>query len=656
MREQETFVNRHVANRSRKTSAAGFSGPWRRPIFWMTYPPLFAFCGWLAFLLRFDFSIPLSYRDHLLAAMAVWTLLKVLVFHLEGMDRNGSHLISSADVARIVAVNLKASFLSAAIILLVAPPGFPRSIYLIDLILSVLGTLGTRLACRLWEERAVAAKVRGTQKRTLIYGAGGAGELLLQDIKGNPKVPYKVIGFVDDNPLKDGAVIHGMRVMGSGQRLVQLVKRYRIQEVLIAIPSATAAETWAILGRCSEAGVSCKTVPGLDQILTGSGLAGQVRDVAVEDLLGRTQVELDELAIASVIKDSVVLVTGAGGSIGSELCRQIARFQPKSIVGYEISENALHELSLEMADRFPEVVFHPAVGSIQNRKRLAEVMEQHRPRILYHAAAYKHVPMMEAHLYEAVENNVFGTLNVALAAREYNIERFVLISSDKAVRPTNVMGATKRVAELLVNALQNGGTKYAAVRFGNVLGSNGSVIPLFKKQIAARRPLTVTHPDMQRYFMTVSEAVQLVLQASAMGQGGEVFVLDMGQPVRIVDLARNLILLSGLRPDEDIRIEFTGVRPGEKLCEELNTITETTVPTRHDKIRIFTGPGVTPEEMARHLEGLRKETDIRDAEGIIRRLQALVNDYHPSWHALEGARFSANNFPQGRGRAYAVTA
>jgi FlaA1/EpsC-like NDP-sugar epimerase len=633
------------------------SSPWRALALGALYAALFALSGWTAFLLRFDFSVPPSYREHLLAAVLTWMLVKLVVFHWQGMDRDGPFLLTSADLGRILDVNVRGSLASALVILAAAPPGFPRSIYAIDLVLSVLGTLAMRFAIRLGRSHGAARRRGSQQKRTLIYGAGRAGELLLEDIQNHPTLPYRVVGFVDDNPLKEGAVIHGVRVLGPGRKLAQLVRKHRIQEVLIAMPSATAAERWAVLSRCQEAGVSSKTVPGLDEILRGAGLAGQVRDVAVEDLLGRTPIQLDEAAIAGLLKDSVVLVTGAGGSIGSELCRQIARFQPKTIVGYEISENALHELSLEMADRFPEIEFCPAVGSIQNRRRLAEVMERHRPRIVYHAAAYKHVPMMESHLFEAVENNVFGTLNVALAAREFGAERFVLISSDKAVRPTNVMGATKRVAELIVKALDEGPTKYVAVRFGNVLGSNGSVIPLFKKQIAARRPLTVTHPDMQRYFMTISEAVQLVLQASAMGAGGEIFVLDMGQPVRIVDLARNLILLSGLRPGEDIRIEFTGVRPGEKLCEELATLEETTVPTPHEKIRIFTGPGLTAEQMARHLEALRRETDVRDAEGILRRLQTLVTDYQPSWHALAGARTAAHREPaHGRSEACAVGA
>jgi FlaA1/EpsC-like NDP-sugar epimerase len=356
--------------------------------------------------------------------------------------------------------------------------------------------------------------------------------------------------------------------------------------------------------------------------------------VAVEDLLGRRPVELEESALRRKLQHQSVLITGAAGSIGSELCRQIARFQPRAIVGFEIAETALFHLAGEMRSAFPDVPFHPEIGSIQNPRRLAEVLQIHAPSILYHAAAYKHVPMMEDNIFEAVENNVLGTWNVAFAAARQGVSDFVMISSDKAVRPTSVMGLTKRVAELLIQGLQNGGTRYVSVRFGNVLGSNGSVIPLFKTQIARGGPVTVTHPEMRRYFMTIPEACQLVLQASTMGSGGETFVLDMGQPVRVLDLARNLILLSGLRPDRDIRIELTGIRPGEKLYEEINTFEEQTLPTCHEKIKIFAGSGLPPGGMLRHLEALRGCCEDRDSRRLILHCKDLVPDYNPSAHIL----------------------
>jgi FlaA1/EpsC-like NDP-sugar epimerase len=331
----------------------------------------------------------------------------------------------------------------------------------------------------------------------------------------------------------------------------------------------------------------------------------------------------------------MVLVTGAAGSIGSELCRQIARFQPAGIVGFEIAESPLFEIDREMRQAFPDTPFYPEIGSIQNRARLDEVLRQYSPSVVYHAAAYKHVPLMEAHVFEAIENNVVGTYNVAVAAAEHGVEDFVMISSDKAVRPTNVMGATKRVAELLLLAMQNGRTKYVAVRFGNVLGSNGSVIPIFKKQIAAGGPVTVTHPDMRRFFMTIPEACQLVLQAAVIAQGGQICVLDMGEPVKIVDLATNLILLSGLKPDEDIKIEFTGMRPGEKLYEELSMLTEDTAPTAHDKIRIFIGNGMPDGDMEMSLHSLREACETRDAGRLVLALKGIVQDYSPSTHLLK---------------------
>jgi FlaA1/EpsC-like NDP-sugar epimerase len=405
--------------------------------------------------------------------------------------------------------------------------------------------------------------------------------------------------------------------------------------VLIALPSTTGAQMITILRHCQDAGVSYKTVPGLAEVIEGNGLATQIREVAVEDLLGRNPVQLAEDQIRGALQGKVVLVTGAAGSIGSELCRQIARFHPAGIVGFEIAESPLFEIDREMRQAFPKTPFYPEIGSVQNRTRLDEVLRQYSPSVVYHAAAYKHVPLMEAHVFEAIENNVFGTYNVAVLAAKHGVEDFVMISSDKAVRPTNIMGATKRVAELLLLALQNGRTKYVAVRFGNVLGSNGSVIPIFKKQIAAGGPVTVTHPDMRRFFMTIPEACQLVLQAAAIGEGGQICVLDMGEPIKIVDLARDLILLSGLRPDQDIKIEFTGMRPGEKLYEELSTMLENTAPTAHEKIRIFVGNGMPEGDMLTWLSCLREICEVRDVGRLVVTLKEIVLDYSPSTHLLK---------------------
>ncbi len=355
----------------------------------------------------------------------------------------------------------------------------------------------------------------------------------------------------------------------------------------------------------------------------------------LKSLVGRETVRLEQTLIRATIKGRVVLVTGAAGSIGAELCRQIARFGPAAIVGFEIAESPLFEINREMRHAYPNVPFFAEIGNVQNRARLNEVFLKHRPELVYHAAAYKHVPLMEENPFEAIENNVFGTLNVARAASEYEVASFILISSDKAVRPTSVMGATKRVSELLLQNLQNGGMQFIAVRFGNVLDSNGSVIRIFKKQIAAGGPVTVTHPEMRRYFMTIPEACQLVLQASAVGAGGQICVLDMGQPIKIVDLARNLIQLAGLKPDEDIKIEFTGVRPGEKLFEELTSMLDDTVPTDHEQVRIFVGNLKPQFDIDAWLRSLKGICTTRNTARLVAALKEMVIDYTPSQYLLK---------------------
>jgi FlaA1/EpsC-like NDP-sugar epimerase len=607
-----------------------------QPLIWAVQISIFAISVITSFLLRFDLELPPKETAHLVYGLSIWVVVKIIVFRIARLDRGRWRFLSFNDLPRLAIGNLLGSLVGTRTILWLAPIGFPRSVFILDLLICSLLTVGVRLAAKIFFE-APKFHASADKKRTLVYGAGAAGVSLLAEIRHNAGLPYHVIGFIDDDLKMLGLVVHGAKVLGNGQKLVAVVAKHKVDMVLIAIPSASGQQMTQILRRCQEGGVSYKTVPGLGEIIRGNGLAKQVRDVAVEDLLGRSPAQLDEKEISGRLADKVIVVTGAGGSIGSELCRQIARFRPEAIVGYEIAENALFHLDQEMRLHFPKVRFCPEIGSVQNPQRLAEVLGHYHPSVLYHAAAYKHVPMMEAHIFEALENNVFGTYTTALAAREHEIEDFVMISTDKAVRPTSIMGATKRLAELAVNSLQNGGTRFVSVRFGNVLGSNGSVIPLFKKQIAAGGPVTVTHPDMQRYFMTIPEASQLVLQASTMGQGGEIFVLDMGEPVKIVDLARNLILLSGLRPDEDIRIEFTGIRPGEKLYEELRTFDESSIPTRHEKIKMFTGPSHAYNEMKLPIETLQQICAAREVAQLILQLKGMVPEYNPSSHVLQRA-------------------
>lgn len=621
----------------RKTSKAiNRSNTMRWALVWTSHIGIFALSGVLAFLLRFDLSLPTAFRRYLVYALPIWILVKIVVFNAAKLDRGLWRYLSVVDLSRIASGNLIASVVSYMLIRFIAPPGFPRSIYVLDLMICFLATSGFRLMLRMMMEVTSSARSgRGAEKNTLIYGAGDAGITLLREIRNNPRLSYRVLGFLDDRPDKKGLHLAGVPVLGGGDQAESLVKKHNVETILIAIPSATGVEMTRILGLCQAARAECKTVPGLAEVIEGQGLAGQIREVAVEDLLGRTPVRLEEDQIRGTLEGKVVLVTGAAGSIGSELCRQIARFRPAGIVGFEIAESPLFEIDREMRQAFPTVPFYPEIGSIQNRARIDDVLRQYRPLVVYHAAAYKHVPLMEAHVFEAIENNVFGTYNVAVAAAEHGVEDFLMISSDKAVRPTNVMGATKRVAELVLLALQNGRTKYVAVRFGNVLGSNGSVIPIFKKQIAAGGPVTVTHPEMRRFFMTIPEACQLVLQASAIGKGGQICVLDMGQPVKIVDLAKNLILLSGLRPDEQIKIEFTGMRPGEKLYEELSTLLEDTVPTEHEKIRIFMGDGMQERDIQGWLDSLHEICETRDTGRLVVALKEVVLDYSPSTHLLK---------------------
>jgi FlaA1/EpsC-like NDP-sugar epimerase len=591
----------------------------------------------LAFLLRFDFRVPAPYFSTLILASCIWIPVKLTSFKLLGLDRRWARYSSLSDLLRLALSNLIGSCF-ALIVLLSINSGVPKSVYAIDFLLCVLLTAGLRVGVRVASEANRPRKSAPNRKRTIVYGAGNAGSSLLRDLRQDPTLNYDVCGFVDDNPEKAGLVLQGLRVLGRGSDLEVLAGKYGVEFVLIAIPSITGSQMKVILERCTAAGIPYKTIPGLAEIIDENGLARQIRDVAVEDLLGRTPVNLDHDRISAKLRAQTILVTGAAGSIGSEICRQVARFRPAAIIGYEIAESPLFHLGREIARDFPGTAFHPEIGSVQNAPRLREVFERHRPSMVYHAAAYKHVPMMESHIFEAIENNVFGTMNVVEAARSCGVAEFVMISSDKAVRPSSVMGATKRLAELLVRSFQPEGSAYVSVRFGNVLGSNGSVVPIFKEQIARGGPVTVTHPDMRRYFMTIPEACQLVLQASAMGKGSEIFVLNMGEPVKIADLARNLILLSGLRPEHDIRITFTGPRPGEKLFEELNEEAEGLLPTHHEKINVFAGASMPWPEIERHLARLRTACRERHGDELLSVVRQVVPEYRPSAELMGGLR------------------
>ncbi|MFZ1086771.1 MAG: nucleoside-diphosphate sugar epimerase/dehydratase [Terracidiphilus sp.] len=503
-----------------------------------------------------------------------------------------------------------------------------------------MNTLGARFFVRaLISARLLKHRVEGERIRTLIYGAGSAGLALLWDLRQNDSLLCDVVGLIDDDPSKAHLILEGKHVLGRGEDLGALARKHAIKKILIAISSATGPQMVRILKLAIDAGVEYKMVPGLGDRIEGAGLGKQFRDVAVEDLLGRKPVHLDEDGILGRIQGRVVMVTGAAGSIGSEICRQIARFSPLAVIGFDEAETPLFQIDRELQRTFPHLAFHAEIGSITQPEMLRRVMERFHPSILFHAAAYKHVPMMERNVFAAVENNIFGTWHVAQAAIHHNVRDFVLISTDKAVRPTSMMGASKRMAELVIRALQyESSTKFVAVRFGNVLGSNGSVVPILKEQIASGGPVTVTHPQMSRYFMTIQEASQLVLQAFSIGCGGEVFVLDMGEPVKIVDLAKNLILLSGLEPGREIKIQFTGLRPGEKLFEELNLQSESLVATSHKQIRSYISPArINAKQMSEHLCELQQISSEQDVGRLILFLKELIPNYYPSSQLLQAA-------------------
>jgi FlaA1/EpsC-like NDP-sugar epimerase len=589
--------------------------------------------GLSAFLLRFEFDIPAYYLRYLPLALGCWLVVKLTVFHFYDLDRSSYRFFSADDALRLARANAVGSVLSTVLLYLIVGSSFPRAILILDLLLCSLITGAGFLAGRLTLQ-SVSRSHGGPGREILIYGAGQAGVSLLAELRGNRKLGYRVCGFIDDDPALAGIYVQGIKVLGRGSDLKAVCARTGATEVLIAAPSASGGKMLRILQHCQHAQVRYRTVAALGEIIEGKAIASQIREVDVQDLLCRTPVHLDHFLIRERMEGKVVMITGAAGSIGSELCRQIARFQPAALIAFEIAETPLFHLDREMRAQFPEVPFFAEIGSIQNPRRLASVLETHRPDVIYHAAAYKHVPLMEASLLDAIENNVFGTYNVLTAAEDCGVDEFVFISSDKAVRPSSIMGATKRLCELLVLSQPSANTRRMAVRFGNVLGSNGSVIPLFKQQIATGGPVTITHPDMRRYFMTIPEATQLVLQASAMGDGGEIFVLDMGEQVRIVDLAQKLIQLSGLAPDVDIKIVYTGTRPGEKLYEELCFDDEVHLSTTHPKIKRFAGNGLTASSMLSQIRKLMKLCQAGDEAGAMRLLLELVPEYRPAKRIL----------------------
>jgi len=520
------------------------------------------------------------------------------------------------------------------------PPS--RSVLIVELGLSTGFVGGTRLLLRLIQERMHPEDLARLKtfvqnpRQVLIAGAGDAGAMILRELEQNPGVGLHAVGFVDDNRAKIGMHIHGVRVLGTRDDIPALAKKHDIDEVIIAMPTAPGSAIRDIKAICDRAKVGYKTVPGVYELIGGMVTVSQIREVQIEDLLRRDPV-LPTPGGAAYLKGAVVMVTGAGGSIGAELCRQAAQQRPRRLVLLDQSESGIYHIHTELRARHPALALEPVVADIRDHARLERVLARHRPQVVFHAAAYKHVPLMEMNAEEVVLNNVMGTRNLLRTAERQAVERFVLISTDKAVDPCNFMGASKRVTELLVqDAARRSGREFVAVRFGNVLGSEGSVVPRFKRQIAAGGPVTVTHPEMERYFMTIPEAVQLVIEAANLGRGGEIFVLDMGDPVKIVDLARDLITLSGLRPKIDVEITFTGVRPGEKITESLFNEGESYTLTPHEKIFVVTAD--MPLESQALQWGVQKLIQAAQA-GEVEQLRGLIEAVAPEccWETGPGA-------------------
>jgi FlaA1/EpsC-like NDP-sugar epimerase len=568
-----------------------------------------------------------------LVAFSITALVvKIVTFYALGLYRRYWNYTSVSEMrAILVSVALSTSVLTAAVLLTTESLGpynlaVPRSLPVLDGMLLLLIVAGSRVAVRaLYQWRRQNHHPVGG-RRVLTVGAGEAGRLVTQEMWANPQLEMEPVAFVDDDPLKVGTQIEGLPVLGTCDQIPYLVEKYRIQRVVVAMPSAALPRRLEIVALCEGEGVDTYAVPGMYELLAGHKTISRLPEIDINRLLNRTPVTIDQSEVGTRLGGRTVLVTGAGGSIGSELCRQIARFGPKRIILLGHGENSIAEINLDLRLSFPDLATQPVIADVRDGWRMNHAMETYRPHIIFHAAAHKHVPLMEETVEEAITNNVLGTRNVLAAAEQYGVDRFVLISTDKAVNPTSIMGATKRLAELLVvAAAQRTGHAYTAVRFGNVLGSRGSVIPIFQRQIAAGGPVTVTHPDMTRFFMTIPEAVQLVLQTAVLGQGSEVFILDMGQPVRILDLATDLIKLSGLESERDIRIVYNGIRPGEKLYEELFLGEETHRRTECSKIFVANGEhSVEPEVVEQLIHEIIELAQSVRSDSASRQLRVLL--------------------------------
>lgn len=614
---------------------------WLRRVFLLTLDIiLIHLASWCAILTRFDFrfeNIEPQYADAVWSYMLPHTIITLVIFFAfrfyhsmwkyAGVEELAYVIIACA-IAEVLHYSGMNLLFSGTILGTGKEYVMPRSFWPLDFLYLLIFTGGSRFFYRTLRF-FVANHSGNSKKRIMVVGAGSAASMLIKEIASSQYLEGKVVCAIDDDRAKIRSYIQGVRVVGNRHAIAYAVEKYRVTDIIIAIPSLSKKELKVLLDICKETECHIKTLPGIYQLINGEVSVSQLKDVEIEDLLGRDAVNLDTERVMGYVRDKVVMVTGGGGSIGSELCRQISAHQPKQLIIIEIYENNAYDIQQELRSSFPELDLVVLIASVRNTNRMEEIFAQYHPELVYHAAAHKHVPLMEDSPSEAIKNNVYGTLKLVRTCDKYGVKRFVQISTDKAVNPTNVMGASKRMCEMIVQAYDKlSETEFVAVRFGNVLGSNGSVIPLFKKQIAKGGPVTVTHPDIIRYFMTIPEAVSLVLQAGALAKGGEIFVLDMGDPVKIDDLARNLIRLSGYVPDRDIEVKYTGLRPGEKLYEELLMDEEGMQDTENQLIHI--GKPIDFDEKA-FLQYLDDNYDAVTSEKLDVRafVKAVVPTYQP---------------------------
>jgi len=582
----------------------------------------------LAFLIRFDWQLSPILVDAYVY-FAIWaSFIKIILFDIFGVYRWSFRYASLSEAANIVRVGIISTLILIAVAFFTESAKIGRSVLLIDYLIYLFFVTGSRFLPRILMKFQQAYK--GNLKKVLIVGAGSAGEMVARELINARKRHYAPVGFIDDNPGKMCSKIHGIKILGTTDDIPDIVKKCHVEEIIIAVPSASGKIMRSIVSKCEKAEVKIKTVPEFHKILTGEVAIKQIRDVRLEDLMGRETVYINTDDLSAFIRGKTILITGAGGSIGSELARQILRFRPKKLIALDHNENDVYFLKLDLMENRPSSEFVTIIGDIKDVGLLKHTFSKYKPEIVFNAAAHKHVPLMEENPAAAVKNNIIGARNLMYAAEHYGAESFVMISSDKAVNPTSVMGASKRIAEMMIQAkakTRTVRTKFMAVRFGNVIGSSGSVVPIFKKQIEKGGPVTVTHPDVKRFFMAAREAAQLVLQAGAIGKGGEVFILDMGEQIKIADLAKNLITLSGFEPGEDIEIKFIGLRPGEKMHEEMLLDAEHDQATKHDKIYI-TQPNIfDPLKLRRDIRILESLANIMNAEKIVVKMKEMVPFY-----------------------------